>query len=171
MTVTVDEETLAPLRAELAAAHRRIFELEQSEQELRIQQDELLGALSALSTPLIPISESVVVMPLIGLLSERRLEQVIETLLTGISKNHARVAILDITGMSELDSQVAIGIVNAARAAQLIGAEVILTGISPEVARALVALDVDLGSIVTQGALQDGIAFAMTRPFAANRRP
>lgn len=55
-------------------------------------------------------------MPLIGMLSERRLEQVIETLLTAISKNHARVAILDITGISELDSQVAIGLVNAARA-------------------------------------------------------
>lgn len=168
--MTVDEETLAPLRAELAAAHRRIIELEQSEQELRIQQEELLGALSVLSTPLIPISDSVVVMPLIGLLSERRLDQVIETLLTGISKNHARVAILDITGMSEMDGQVAIGIVNAARAAVLIGAEVILTGISPEVARALVALDVDLGGIVTQGALQDGIAFAMTRSLARDRR-
>lgn len=168
--MNVDEETLAPLRAELAAAHRRICELEQSEQELRIQQDELLGALTALSTPLIPISDSVVVMPIIGLLSEQRLEQVIETLLTGISKNHARVAILDITGMSELDTQVAIGIVNAARAAQLLGAEVILTGISPEVARALVALDVNLGSIVTQGALQDGIAFARARAVARDRR-
>ena len=169
--MTVDEDTLAPLRAELAAAHRRIFELEQGEQELRIQQDELLGALSALSTPLIPISDSVVVMPLIGLLSERRLEQVIETLLMGISKHHARVAILDITGMSELDTQMAIGLVNAARAAQLIGAQVILTGISPEVARALVALDIDLGGVVTQGALQDGIAFAMRRSLAQDRRP
>ncbi|MEO5730585.1 MAG: anti-anti-sigma factor, partial [Byssovorax sp.] len=63
------------------------------------------------------------------------------------------------------------GLVNAARAAQLISAEVILTGISPEVARALVALDIDLDRIVTQGALQDGIAFAMARPFAAGRRP
>jgi len=88
---------------------------------------------------------------------------VMSTLLEGISTSGAAVAILDITGVSVVDTQVANGLIRAARAASLLGAEVVLTGIRPEVARTLVGLGADLHDIVTRGTLQSGIAYAMSR--------
>jgi PAS domain S-box-containing protein len=119
------------------------------------------AALAELSTPLIPISDDVVVMPLIGTLDSRRAQQVLETVLEGIAMSHARVAILDITGVAVVDTQVANALMRAAQAVKLLGAQVILTGIRPEVAQTLVGLGVDLNGIVTQASLQSGIAFAM----------
>ncbi|EYF08292.1 PAS domain-containing protein [Chondromyces apiculatus] len=113
-----------------------------------------------LSTPLIPISDEVVVMPLIGVVDPERAGQVLSTLLRGITETRARVAILDITGMSDIDAQVASVLVNAAKAVQLLGAQVVLTGVRPDVARTLVELDVDLGNILLRSTLQSGIASA-----------
>lgn len=146
---------------------RDITERKRAEHALRTRQEELIRAqseaLAELSTPLIPISDEIVVMPLIGLLDTQRAQQVMTTLLTGISESGAQVAILDITGVSVVDTQVANGLIRAARAARLLGAEVVLTGIRPEVARTLVGLGADLGDIVTRGKLQSGIAFALNR--------
>jgi PAS domain-containing protein len=80
------------------------------------------AALAELSTPLIPINDQVVVMPLIGSLDSRRAQQVIETLLQGISANRAQVAILDITGVPIVDTQVANALIQAAQAVKLLGA-------------------------------------------------
>lgn len=121
------------------------------------------AALAELSTPLIPISDDVVVMPLIGMLDSRRAQQVMETVLEGIAMSHAHVAIIDITGVAVVDTQVANALMRAAQAVKLLGAQVILTGIRPEVAQTLVGLGVDLNGIVTQASLQSGIAFAMSQ--------
>jgi len=141
--------------------------VKRAEAERREMQEEIIraqaAALAELSTPLIPISERVVVMPLIGAVDEARAARVIESLLAGVNERGARVAILDITGVSTVDATVAEGLVSAARAVGLLGAEVILTGIRSDVARALIELGVDLGTIVTRGTLQAGIAFAMRR--------
>jgi rsbT co-antagonist protein RsbR len=137
------------------------------EQALRAQQEEIIRAqaqaLAELSTPLIPISDAIVVMPLIGVLDSQRAQQVMQTLLTGISERGAEVAILDITGVTVVDTLVANALIQAARAAQLLGAEVVLTGIRPEVARTLVGLGADLTDIPTHGTLQAGIAYAMNQ--------
>jgi anti-anti-sigma regulatory factor len=116
------------------------------------------AALAELSTPLIPISEAVMVMPLIGSVDARRAQQVLETLLEGIGRTGADVAILDITGVPVVDTMVANGLIQAAQAARLLGATVMLTGIRPEVAQTLVGLGVDLRGIVTHSTLQSGIA-------------
>lgn len=120
--------------------------------------------LDEISTPLIPISDHVVVMPLVGRLDASRMAQVLEALLAGIQARSARVAIVDITGVPEVDEPVAAALVQAARAVQLLGAQVVLTGIRPDVAQRLVALGTDLSGIVTRGTLQSGIAYAMARP-------
>lgn len=114
-----------------------------------------------LSTPLIPVSDQVLVMPLIGRIDEGRAGFVISTLLEGISRRRAQVAILDITGVDRVDGATATALITAAQAVQLLGAEVVLTGIRPGVAQALVQLGTDLGRIVTLGSLQAGIAYAM----------
>lgn len=131
---------------------------ERKETELVIQ--EQARRLTMLSTPLIPISDRILVMPLIGSVDAQRAEQVLSTLLEGLSKARASVAILDITGMSFIDAQVAAVFVHVARAVQLLGAQVVLTGVRPEVATTLVGLGVDLSNITMRGTLQAGITYA-----------
>jgi rsbT co-antagonist protein RsbR len=121
------------------------------------------AVLAELSTPLIPISDQIVAMPLIGSVDSRRAQQVIETLLQGIATTGAQIAILDITGVPVVDTQVADALIRAAQAVKLLGAQVVLTGIRPEVAQTLVGLGADLRGIVTRSSLQSGIAYATSR--------
>jgi rsbT co-antagonist protein RsbR len=121
------------------------------------------ASLRELSTPLIPISEGVLAMPLIGSINSVRAQQIMETLLYGITTQRARIAILDVTGIKVVDTQVADALMRAARAAKLLGAEVVLTGIGPSVAMSLIQLGVNLGDVLTLGTLQSGIAHALRR--------
>ncbi|WP_437675760.1 PAS domain-containing protein [Sorangium sp. So ce131] len=118
-------------------------------------------ALRELSTPLIPLADGVLAMPLVGTVDSARAGQIMETLLAGISSQRAHTAILDITGVRAIDMHVADALTQTARAAQLLGTRVVLTGIRPEVARSLVELGADLSGIITLGTLQSGIAHAL----------
>jgi rsbT co-antagonist protein RsbR len=118
-------------------------------------------ALRELSTPLIPISDEVVIMPLIGTIDSQRAQMVMETLLDGVARYKADLVILDITGVSVVDTQVAQAFIQAAQAVKLLGAQVMLTGIQPQIAQTLIHLGVDLGGIQTRGSLQVGIQSAM----------
>lgn len=119
------------------------------------------AALRELSSPLMPIAEGVVAMPLIGSIDSRRAQEVMEALLNGVAETRAQTAIIDITGIPLVDTQVANTFLQAARGVNLLGAQVILTGIRPEVAQTLVSLGVDLRQIVTRSTLQSGIAYAL----------
>jgi PAS domain S-box-containing protein len=148
---------------------RDITERTQAEEALRLSADQQqlirlqAAALRELSTPLIPISDDVLVMPLVGALDTTRTQQVIEALLHGVAAGHARTAILDITGVPVVDTQVANALLQAAQSVRLLGAQVLITGIRPEVAQTLVGLGVDLSLTITRATLQDGIAYAMRR--------
>jgi anti-anti-sigma regulatory factor len=83
-----------------------------------------------------------------------------DSLLEGVAQHHARTVILDITGVPVVDTQVALALMQAAQAVQLLGAQVILTGIRPDVAQSLVGLDIRFDQIITLGSLQAGIAYA-----------
>jgi rsbT co-antagonist protein RsbR len=154
------------MRQELADRQRRDEELQQAAEIQRRLDAEMLhmqaDMIEQLSLPVIPISRHILVMPLIGTIDTRRARKIGEVLLSSLAGNQARVAILDITGVPVVDHEVAEGLVNAARAAQLLGAQVVLTGIRPEVAQTLVGIGVDLSGITTHGTLQSGIA-AMSR--------
>lgn len=130
-------------------------------------QDELIRGqaelLSELSTPLMPISDLIVAMPLIGRIDGPRAARVIEVLLHGVVKTRARFAILDITGVPAVDAEVASALLRAARATRLLGVETIITGVRPEVAQAFVALDERLDHVATLATLQTGVAYAMRR--------
>jgi anti-anti-sigma factor len=163
--------TKVPIRDEqgraigLVGRGQDITERKRIEAERQRLQEELIQAqaiaLQELSTPLIPISDTVLVMPLIGRIDTRRANQILETLLTGIAAQQADIAIIDITGVNLVDTQVAHVLLQAARAVKLLGAQVVLTGLRPEVAQTLVSLGVDLSDIVTRGALQSGIAYGL----------
>ena len=143
---------------------REVTERKHAEEERARLQEEVIRAqeslLAELSTPLIPVKDGLVVMPLVGAMNSQRATQMISHLLEGVRASGARVAILDITGVRAVDEQVAGVLVNAAQAVRLLGAEVVITGIRSGVAQALVRLGAELHGMVTRRNLQDGIAYS-----------
>ena len=138
---------------------RRRAEAEQvrlREQVMRAQ-DELLAELS---TPLIPLSNEIVLMPIIGAVDAKRALRMIDALLRGLEETRSPVAIIDITGVAVVDEHVANTLLQSAQAARLLGTNVILTGIRAGVARSLVRLGVELTGVDTRKTLQEGIALA-----------
>ncbi|MGK3986562.1 PAS domain-containing protein [Sorangium sp. So ce136] len=139
--------------------------LAMKEQVIRAQQ----AAIRELSTPLVPLAPGVMAMPLVGTIDSVRAHEILETLLEGIARQSAHTAILDITGVRVVDTQVANALVSAARAARLLGARVVLTGISPAVAQTLVHLEAKLDGIITLGTLANGIAYALQDARSASK--
>ena len=114
-----------------------------------------------LSTPLIPLHTSILALPLVGTIDSHRASQIMETLLEGIARQQADVVIMDITGVPVVDTGVGNHLLQAAQAAELLGARVILVGISAEVAQTMVQLGINLSRIVTLATLQAGIEYAL----------
>ena len=127
--------------------------VQERERIIRQQQD----AIRELSTPVLQVRERILILPIIGVLDEQRANQFTEQLLAGIRSNRAKVVVLDITGVPDIDSEVANHLVQAVDASRLMGASVILTGLSPEIAQTLVTIGVDLGKMNTVGDLQGGV--------------
>lgn len=100
-------------------------------------------------------------MPLIGSIDSERARQMIEVLLQGVQLNQARIVIVDITGVPVVDTQVANVLIQAAQAVRLLGAQIVITGIRPEIAQTLVSLGIDLRGLTTRGSLQSGVAYAL----------
>jgi rsbT co-antagonist protein RsbR len=114
-----------------------------------------------LSTPIIPVHTGVLVLPLVGAIDSYRAGQIMEALLEGIGREQADVVIIDITGVPMVDTGVGNYLLQAARAARLLGSRVVLVGISAEIAQTIVQLGVDLSDITTHADLQAGIAYAL----------
>lgn len=152
------------LRDAKEALEVELSERRRAEEERLLLKEQIIAAqaarLAEMSTPIIPISDRILVMPLIGLMDEERAGRVLEAALQRTTESQAEVMILDITGVPRADERVAAAILNTARALRLLGAHTVLTGIRPEVAQALVALNVDFTDVVTQSTLQGGIAYA-----------
>jgi len=144
-----------------------ITPLRRSEAERAALQQQVIAELS---TPLLPLAAGVLAMPLIGAIDAARAELIMETLLAGVVQQRARAVILDLTGVRVVDGRAAQGLMQAARAAHMLGAASILTGISAELASALVELDVDLRGLVTLGSLRSGVEYALRRSSAPPRR-
>jgi rsbT co-antagonist protein RsbR len=153
----------------LVGIARDITERKRADEALRRerQQQEIIEtqrqALRELSTPIVPVLEGVLVLPLVGGIDTRRAQQVMETLLEAIGRYQAEVVIIDITGVPVVDTGVANHLLQVTRAAALLGSECVLVGISPEVAQTIVSLGVDLSSVVTQANLQSGIEHALKK--------
>jgi rsbT co-antagonist protein RsbR len=103
------------------------------------------------------VRERLLILPMIGLIDPQRARQLTEQLLRGIRANRAKVVVIDVTGVAALDASVANHLVQTVDAARLLGATVIVTGLSPEIAQTLVNIGVDLARMTTVGDLQGGI--------------
>lgn len=121
------------------------------------QRAALADTVRALSLPVIPVLEGVLVLPLIGDFDAERIQDFTSTLLHSIEREKARVVLIDITGLPLLDSEGAAGLVQGVRAAGLLGARCVLVGVRPEIARALVSLDVSLETLATAATLQQAL--------------
>jgi len=127
--------------------------IEEREKVVRQQQE----AIRELSTPVLQVRERLLILPIIGLIDSQRARQLTEQLLNGIRGSRAKVVVIDITGVASVDSKVANHLVQTVDASRLLGATVIVTGVSPEIAQTLVTIGVDLTKMNTVGDLQGGI--------------
>ena len=126
------------------------------ERTIRQQQEAILE----LSTPVLQLRERLLILPIVGVVDSDRARQLTEQLLRAIRANRAKVVVVDITGVPAVDSKVANHLIQTVQASRLMGATAIITGLSSEVAQALVTIGVDLTKIITIGDLQGGIEAA-----------
>lgn len=118
-------------------------------------------ALQELSAPLIPVTEGITIMPLVGTIDTERAKLIMENLLNGVIKHRAEVVLIDITGVPVVDTMVAHHIIQAAEAVRLIGSQCILVGIRPEIAQTIVNLGIDLLNFPTKNSLAKGFESAL----------
>jgi rsbT co-antagonist protein RsbR len=127
--------------------------VQERERIIRQQQE----AIRELSTPVLQVRERLLILPIIGMIDSQRARQLTEQLLRGIRKNRAKVVVVDITGVPTIDSVVANHLVQTVEASRLMGASVIITGLSSEIAQTLVTIGVNLSKMNAVGDLQGGI--------------
>jgi len=132
-------------------------------QEASATQAQLREAIQELSTPIIPLYSGVLAVPLVGRVDSQRAQTLTEAMLEAIAREQAEIVLLDITGVAVVDTNVANHLIQTARAAALLGSQVVLVGISAEVAQTLVQLGLDLGQLVTLSNLQNGLEYALSR--------
>jgi len=137
---------------------RWLTELETKNTELQRYADTVLE----LSTPVIKLWKGVLLLPLVGVIDTARSQLILEQLLQAIVAAEARVAILDVTGVPLVDTTVAKSLMTAVSSAQMLGGEVIITGLSPETAQTLTKLAIDFSSIRFRGTLEAGILDALS---------
>jgi anti-anti-sigma regulatory factor len=173
-----NNETVSMYTALLGAAldHEALLTAVAEQQEMARQSYEREQALARtvyeLGCPVIPLLPSVLLIPLIGTIDTARVHQVIEAVLQGISRYRATTILLDLTGVPLVDTQVANGLIQSSRAAALLGAQVVLVGLRPEIAQSIVSLGVDLSQLTTQPTLAIAIAaLSRSRPLVAPAAP
>ena len=127
--------------------------LETKETIIRDQQE----AIREISTPVLQIRDSVLVLPIVGVVDTHRARQITESVLKAVRARRARAVIMDVTGVPIVDSKVARHLAQTCESARLMGATVIITGISQEIAQTLVTIGADLSSVLTLGDLQSGV--------------
>lgn len=146
-------ERTADLEIALGALEQRADEAERLVAENSSQRE----AIRALSVPVLPLDGRTLVMPLVGELDAERLEAVQAQALAAVEQQAARRLLLDITGVPLIDKDVALSLLRTLAAARLLGAEVVLVGVRPEVAQAMVGLGIDLGALRTSADLQSAL--------------
>ncbi len=127
--------------------------VQERERTIRDQEE----AIRELSTPVLQVRDRLLILPIIGAIDPQRARQLTEQLLRGIRADRAKVVVIDVTGVAAIDTSVANHLVQTVEASRLLGATIIVTGLSPEIAQTLVHIGVNLAKMTTVGDLQGGI--------------
>ncbi|MFD2740597.1 STAS domain-containing protein [Sulfitobacter aestuarii] len=133
--------------------------ISERDQIIERQRQEMLE----LSTPVVELWDRVLTLPLIGTLDSARAQEVMENLLETILERQAEVVIMDITGVGTVDTQVAQHLLRAAAAVRLMGAECIISGISPMIAQTMVQLGIDVGTVSTRSSIRTALSDALLK--------
>lgn len=136
------------------------FEVYSSTRESIIK--EQARAILEMSTPVVKIWNKIILLPLVGVLDSSRAKQMMESLLSTIENNQAKVAIIDISGIPVIDTLVARHLFTTIAAVKLMGSECIVTGISAKISQTIVHLGLDLSGITTRASLADGLHLALS---------
>lgn len=159
-------DVTAARTAERELQHRQ-HTLEQIVAELQLAattQNSLMETVRALSFPIIPVVDGVIVLPLVGLLDHERAADFEQRLLSGIQQHQAHTVILDVTGVPTIDQQMAAVFLRAVQGARLLGARTTLAGMQPNIAQAIVASGINLQQVGTAPSLQAALAGRLDRP-------
>lgn len=138
--------------------------LQQARAELHLQTEQLEAqrrTIRDLSTPILPVYEGIIVVPLVGVIDSYRATQIMEHLLQAITDYQSDIVIVDITGVPVVDASVMNYLLQTARAVRLVGAQIVLVGISADVAQTIVQLGADLSHIATLANLQESLQYAL----------
>lgn len=155
--VLTEQAEIERQRAEMERAYMRTVA------DQRAEHEQLRTTIRELSTPIIPVYAGILVLPLVGAIDSQRAAEVTERLLEAIAMEQAETVIIDITGVSLIDTSTANHLLMTARAAGLLGSRVVLVGIGPEIAQTIVQLGIELQGLTTLANLQAGIAYALGR--------
>lgn len=134
------------------------------EEITRIQREKISSgtkALMEMSTPVTPIWEGILLLPLLGVLDSARTQDIMDKTLNKISETRAKVFVMDISGVGSMDTAVANQLIKITKATQLMGCETIVSGLSPSIARTLVELGVNVGEVRTTATLRDSFELAL----------
>ena len=137
----------------------KLFKIEEQQKTIIRQQDDLLE----LSSPVTKVWDNILILPVIGTLDSQRAQIMMENLLQKIVDTGCTMSILDITGVPTVDTQVANHLLKTVTSARLLGADCIISGISPAIAQTIVHLGIDLSVIKTKATLQDAMIYAMRK--------
>lgn len=137
----------------------KLKKIQEQQKTILQQQEDLLE----LSSPVTKVWDNILILPVIGTLDSQRTQIMMENLLQKIVETGCTNAILDITGVPTVDTQVANHLLKTVTAARLLGADCIISGISPAIAQTIVHLGIDLSAIRTKATLQDAMLFAMKK--------
>jgi rsbT co-antagonist protein RsbR len=155
--LNIYNEELASARAQ---NERYIAEMEQSKRELQEQLNTIARqqlAIHELSSPIAEVWEDILLLPVIGTLDSQRALEMTEKLLDRIKESRSRCVIIDITGVELVDTSTANAVLKMTRAARLLGANCVLTGVRPEIAQTMVQLNIDMENVRTLRTLKDGL--------------
>jgi rsbT co-antagonist protein RsbR len=133
---------------------------EQREKDRRLQ--ELATEIRTKSMPVVEVWDGVILTTIVGTLDTQQAEILTEDLLQEIVDVEAAVALIDITGVDAIDTATAQHLIDTINAVNLLGARVVITGISPEIAQTLVQLGIELQNIETQSSLMEGLRLALS---------
>lgn len=137
-----------------------LFDISDRMEELnRLEKSEII--IRQLKTPVLRVWEGILAMPVLGVVDEERAAQMTDALLAEVSGQRVRVAVIDLTGLEDVDGGTMERLVRTVRAVQLLGCKCVVSGISPSVARIIVELGIDIAMISTFSTLQSALGYAL----------
>jgi methyl-accepting chemotaxis protein len=167
--VTPIERRLRKAFAMMEKKSAALNEALQEAREAHQMREEMDRALQAMSTPVTPIWDEVLLLPLVGIIDSTRTDDAMKTTLDKISSTGAKMFILDISGVPSVDTAVANQLIKITKATKIMGCDTIVSGVSSAIAHTIVDLGIDIGEMTTTSSLRDAVAISLERVTAAKK--